>query len=387
MPVEIRVTPTKRQWDFIRCPCDQILFGGARGGGKTAGSLLDFWYHAIEHGPNARGLMVRRQRTDLKDTQLAAMTVVRQWRRVEGAWQLFPVQDGARLWFAYLENEKDAMAYQGFSLTRCYIEEVGQFPSLDLMWKLMATLRSTAGVKCQMRTDGNPGGPSHFALKSYFVDNGPDRIVRDPDTGLTRAYFPSRLVDNPHLLTNDPNYVNRLRASGGENLQRMWIEGDWDAGLEGQFFDEWSRARHVIAPFEIPSHWIRIRAMDWGSAKPFAVYWAAVVQDDMEHDGRVLPRGALVVYREYYGMQPGKPDLGLKLPAEEVARQIVSRETVDGVRERINYGILDPAAFAVVSVPASPRQCCVMAWCSGAPTTSASAATAGQADGINCGLG
>ena len=32
------------------------------------------------------------------------------------------------------------MAYQGFSLTRVYIEEVGQFPSLDPMWKLMATL-------------------------------------------------------------------------------------------------------------------------------------------------------------------------------------------------------------------------------------------------------
>lgn len=351
MPVEIRVTPTKRQWDFIRCPCDQILFGGARGGGKTAGSLLDFWYHAIEHGPNARGLMVRRQRTDLKDTQLAAMQLygnAAEWKE-HGSY--FQFRSGARLWFAYLENEKDAMAYQGFSLTRCYIEEVGQFPSIDVVWKLMATLRSTAGVKCQMRLTANPGGPSHFALKSYFVDNGPDRIVRDPDTGLTRAYIPSRLVDNPFLLANDPNYINRLRASGGENLQRMWIDGDWDAGLEGQFFNEWSRTRHVIAPFAIPSHWIRIRAMDWGSAKPFAVYWACVVQDDMEHDGRVLPRGALIVYREFYGMQPGKPNLGLKLPAEEVARQIVSSETVNGVRERVHYGVLDPAAFAVTSGP------------------------------------
>ena len=75
MPVEIRIVPTKRQWDFITCPADIILFGGARGGAKTVGSLLDFWYHAIEHGPNALGLMVRRQRTDLKDTQLAAMNI------------------------------------------------------------------------------------------------------------------------------------------------------------------------------------------------------------------------------------------------------------------------------------------------------------------------
>ena len=212
MPVEIRIVPTKRQWDFITCPADIILFGGARGGAKTVGSLLDFWYHAIEHGPNALGLMVRRQRTDLKDTQLAAMNIygnAADWKE-HGSY--FQFANGARLWFAYLESEKDAMAYQGFSLTRVYIEEVGQFPSLDPMWKLMATLRSAAGVKCQMRMTANPGGPSHFALKSYFVDNGPDRIVRDPDTGLTRCFIPSKIIDNPHLLAADPNYINRLRA-------------------------------------------------------------------------------------------------------------------------------------------------------------------------------
>ena len=64
--VEIAITPTKRQWDFITYPADQILFGGSRRGAKTTGSLLDFWYHAIEHGPNALGLMVCKQRTDLR---------------------------------------------------------------------------------------------------------------------------------------------------------------------------------------------------------------------------------------------------------------------------------------------------------------------------------
>ena len=166
--VEIGIVPTRRQWDFITCPADIIFFGGARGGAKTTASLLDFWYHAIEHGPNALGLMVRKQRTDLKDTQLAAMNMygnAAEWKE-HGSY--FQFTNGARLWFAYLESDKDAMAYQGFTLTRVYIEEVGQFPSLDPMWKLMATLRSTAGVKCQMRMTCNPGGPSHFALKSLF---------------------------------------------------------------------------------------------------------------------------------------------------------------------------------------------------------------------------
>jgi hypothetical protein len=296
--------------------------------------------------------MVRKQRTDLKDTQLAAMMMygsAAEWKE-HGSY--FQFRNGARLWFAYLESEKDAMAYQGFSLTRVYIEEVGQFPSLDVAWKLMATLRSTAGVKCQLRMSANPGGPSHFALKSYFVDNGPDRIVRDPVTGLTRVFIPSKIIDNPYLLQADPNYINRLRASGSAELQRMWIDGDWDAGLEGQFFTEWSRARHVVEPFQIPQHWTRMRSLDWGSAKPFAVLWAAVVQDTCTHDGRTIPRGALVVYREYYGCVPGKPDTGLKLPAEEVAREIVKRETdpTTGKREKVEYGVADPACFAVISV-------------------------------------
>ena len=190
-------------------------------------------------------------------------------------------------------------------------------------------------------------------MKSFFVDNGPDRIIRDPETGLTRCFIPSKIADNPHLLANDPNYVNRLMASGSAELRRMWIDGDWDAGLEGQFFTEWSRTRHVVEPFAIPEGWTRARGLDWGSARPFAVLWAAVVQDTFEHDGRMLPRGALVIYREYYGMQLGKPNVGLKLPAEEVAREIVKRETdpATGKRERINYGVADPACFAVICGP------------------------------------
>ena len=342
MPVEIRIVPTKRQWDFITCPADIILFGGARGGAKTTGSLLDFWYHAIEHGPNALGLMVRRQRTDLKDTQLAAMNMygnAADWKE-HGSY--FQFKNGARLWFAYLESDKDAMAYQGFSLTRVYIEEVGQFPSLDPMWKLMATLRSTAGVKCQMRMTCNPGGPSHFALKSYFVDNGPDKIVHDPDTGLSRVFIPSKIIDNPHLLAADPSYINRLRASGSPELQRMWIDGDWDAGLEGQFFTEWSRAKHVIEPFECPA------ALDAHPQPRLGQCEAVRHSMGRRRPGHLrarrshlIPRGALVIYREYYGMQPGKPNIGLKMPAEEVAREIVKRETdpTTGKRETVAYGV------------------------------------------------
>ena len=77
------------------------------------------------------------------------------------------------------------------------------------------------------------------------------------------------------------------------------------------------------------------------------------MQDDIEHDGRVLPRNAIVQYREWYGMQPGKPNVGLKLTAQEVAAGIVRRETnpETGKREHVSFGVMDPAAFAVISGP------------------------------------
>ena len=158
--------PIKRQWEFITCPADIILFGGARGGAKTTASLLDFWYHAIEHGPNARGLMVRKAQTDLKDTQLAAMQMY--WFLPQNGRSTAAISSsagGARIWFAYLENEKSAMAYQGFSLTRVYIEEVGQFPSLDPMWKLMATVAVDGWREMPDENDLQPRRPIALRLE------------------------------------------------------------------------------------------------------------------------------------------------------------------------------------------------------------------------------
>src|SRR4029077_1820566 len=63
----------------------------------------------------------------------------------------------------------------------------------------------------------------------------------------------------------------------------------------------------------------------------------------------MIPRSALIRNREWYSAL--KPNVGLKLTAEEVARGIVERETRNGRREYVTYGVLDPAAFAVISGP------------------------------------
>jgi hypothetical protein len=331
------------QTALISCPVFEVFFGGARGGGKTDGVLGDFLEHADAYGQHAIGLMIRRQRTELIETIERSKAIYGplgwQYHEQDKMWR---APDGARLRFAYLERDADAEGYQGHSYTRLYVEEIGNFPSDRPILKLMATLRSGAGVPVGFRATGNPGGPGHQWVKARYIDPAPDgyRILKDAVSGLERVYIPSRVHDNKFL---GADYVQQLKASGSPELVRAWLEGDWSV-IDGAFFDCWSAAKHVVKPFEMSETWTRFRSMDWGSAKPFSVGWWAVVGDKFRMpSGLWLPRGCIVRYREWYGMQPGKPNTGLKLHADKVGEGIAIREAKD---PKLVGGVLDPAAFA-----------------------------------------
>jgi hypothetical protein len=323
---------------FCACTVFEVFFGGARGGGKTDAVLGEWVSHAAEHGPNAIGLMVRRTRTELLETferarviysKLGATATINPMR--------FTMPNGARITYAYLDRDADAEVHQGASYTRVYVEEAGNFPSLAPIMKLMATLRSGAGVPVGMRLTGNPGGPGHQWVRSRYIDPAPRgwKLIRDTKTGLQRTYIPSRVADNAYL---GPDYVQRLKASGSPELVRAWLEGDWSV-VSGAFFPEFSMERHVIAPRSLPGHWARFRSFDWGSARPFCCQWWAVSDGSLPD----IARGALVLYREWYGMKPNEPNVGLKMTAEAVASGIRERERDD---PGTMTGVADPAMFA-----------------------------------------
>ena len=56
---------------------------------------------------------------------------------------------------------------------------------------------------------------------------------------------------------------------------RAWLEGDWSV-VAGAYFPEFDPCKHVVPAQPLPGHWTRIRAFDWGSAKPFCNLWLAV---------------------------------------------------------------------------------------------------------------
>jgi hypothetical protein len=327
------------QTDFILSDAFEVVYGGARGGGKTDAVLGEFALHAESFDCDARGLIVRRTRTALEPAIARARQI---YAPMDAVWNAsrsaFEWPHGASLAFRHLDNDVDAAKYQGHSYTRVYVEELTQFPSPAPVDKLKATLRSAAGVRCAFRATCNPGGPGHAWVKTRYVDAGPYQEVTE--NGLARVFIPARVADNPALLKNDPAYVERLKLTGSAQLVRAWLEGDWTA-VEGAFFDGWSEA-NIVAPFLIPDWWTRLRALDWGSASPFSIGWWTVAGDDWRVGERVLPRGALVRYREWYGADARGQ--GLRLTADAVAAGILERERAAG--ERVHDSVADPAIFA-----------------------------------------
>lgn len=323
----------------------ELFFGGAAGGGKSDFLLGDYLQDVNTYGSAWQGIIFRRTYPELEELQARSREMFPPaggiWSEARRTWS-WP--NGATLKMRYLERDLDATRYLGHQYAWEGWDELTQWPSSYAYKYLRARLRSAHAVPTKrIRAAGNPGGPGHLWVKAYFIDPAPMgyEFILDKETKMHRVFIPARLRDNAILLKNDPNYEGRLKGLP-DALRKAMLDGDWNI-VEGCFFDNWS-GKNIIRPFQIPSDWIKFRSLDWGSARPFSVGWWAVVNDEVEVESvsgtQLLPRGALVRYREWYGCR-GEPNVGIKLTAEEVAAGILERQD-----EVIAYGVADPAIFA-----------------------------------------
>ena len=218
------------QTELIRCPVFEVFYGGARGGGKTEGSIGDWLEHSNTYGQWATGVFFRRKFKQLE--QVIARTrqlfpqVGAKCNEQKAEWTM---PGGASLKFRYLERDSDAQEYQGHSYTRVYVEELTNFPSPAPVNLLRGTLRSAQGVPVGMRCTGNPGGPGHHWVKARYITPAPKgwKILTEEFVGvqgeklvLERVFIPSKISDNALLYVNDPYYIARLRQAGSEALRQ-----------------------------------------------------------------------------------------------------------------------------------------------------------------------
>lgn len=183
----------------------------------------------------------------------------------------------------------------------------------------------------------NPGGVGHSWVKARYIDptppNTPFSFTAPNGVVLTRRFIPARLQDNPHLYA-DGRYEAQLQLMP-EIERRRLLDGDWDI-VDGMAFPEFRTSIHVIPRMQIPPHWERIKAVDYGYTAPACCLWAAV--DPLD--------GTVIVYKELYqtGLEPSE------LAKEMTKKELEELEMWGGdpmrVFSRDIRGVIDGQCFA-----------------------------------------
>ena len=275
--------PNERQREFFLSTARHVAYGGARGGGKSWAMRRNFVLLALNY-PGLQLLLLRRTLQELNENhgrpllrELAALA------SYNGSQRSFTFSNGSRIRLGYCDKETDVYQYQGQEYDVVGMEEATHFTESQMQFLTTCNRNTRADFAPRMYYTCNPGGVGHGWVKRLFID----RCYQNSERKEDYHFIPARVYDNHALIQNDPQYVRTLENLP-EHLRRAHLMGDWDA-LMGQYFPEFRRDLHVIAPFQIPAWWRRFRAMDWGYNDPCAVLWFAVGPD-----------GRVYVYREEY---------------------------------------------------------------------------------------
>lgn len=338
--MEIRLH--KRQGEAFLSPATEILYGGAAGGGKSHLMRVAAmcWATAV---PGLQVYLFRRTHPDLMKNHMEGPSgfpvLLAKWTqtglcKINYSQNFIEFRNGSKIFLCHCQHEKDVFKYQGAEIHVLMMDELTHFSETQYRF-LRGRVRlgglqvpePYAGRFPRVLCGANPGGVGHNWVKLSWIDFAPPMEIRRADRiegGMLRQYIPAKLEDNPTLLVNDPDYEHRLEGLGNPELVRAMRDGDWDIVAGGMFDDLWMRSNHVIPAFEIPTSWRVDRSFDWGSSKPFSVLWWAQSDGTASKGERAYPPGTLFLVNEWYGWN-GRPNVGLKMTAREIA---------DGIRER-----------------------------------------------------
>lgn len=234
--------PSYPQSIFLASPAREILYGGAAGGGKSAGILAAALQYVTEPGYDA--IIFRRSYADLEKPG-ALIPLSHEWlagsdAEYDGGSHRWFFPSGATLSFGHIQNETSVVQdYQGSAFSFIGFDELTQFS--QFMYRYMFSRnRKRVGLNFPLRTrsTGNPGGVGHDWVKARFIDN------QTPG----RLFIPALLEDNPGL--DRAEYEQSLDELDPVT-RRQLRHGDWNVRPEGNFFKrEWFK---IVDPDRVPT--------------------------------------------------------------------------------------------------------------------------------------
>jgi phage terminase large subunit len=201
-------------------PVPKVLYGGARGGGKSYLGCRRAIELAEEH-PGIRGYLCRAEAVTFKRTTLVTLldkveVLSRPGWSIRTSDQYLLHANGSRLDYGGLASNEDRDKLKSMELTFGFVDEASDVDPASARMLEGSCRRQPAFAELSFVLYAS--NPEPCWLQSDFID----------DVKPGRAYVPALPADNPYL---DPLYVEHLRETYAELPEMLdaYVNGSWGA--------------------------------------------------------------------------------------------------------------------------------------------------------------
>lgn len=251
------------QMRFLQSAADEVLYGGAAGGGKSDALLAEALRQVASR--EYRAILFRRSFPELEQAKGLIDRSKELYPACQGIYgemrHRWAFPSGALVDFGHMQRDDDRLKYQGAAFAYVAFDELTHFTERQYLY-LFSRNRAAggAGLRCYVRAGTNPGGPGHEWVKrrwgAWLDRKHPDPAnpgelrwyarVNDVDTEVSlehpdaksRTFIPAFVRDNPYLAGTE--YERNLKLLPLVERKRL-LEGDWDimAAAGNVFKREW----------------------------------------------------------------------------------------------------------------------------------------------------
>lgn len=266
MKSKVELRPQKGPQEmFLSTSADICIYGGAAGGGKTYGLLLDPLRHkntkkytAVFFRKNSIQIHAEGGLLDESKSMYASIKGASLKTSPRPRWNF---KDGGSISFAHIKRDDDLPKWQGSQITAIMFDELTHFSERQFFYMLSRN-RTVCGVKPYVRATCNPDADSWVAkFIEWWIDQDtgypiPERsgklrwMLRRQDaiywadtreelwerfdlkTDEERAepktvtFIASTIYDNKILLDRNPQYLANLKAMATVERERL-LNGNW----------------------------------------------------------------------------------------------------------------------------------------------------------------